>query len=118
MTSGSRQHKRYEEKNHRPYSLGYALRILRFCRGTVPAKVLRIAWITAASTRSMMPRIKVFRAGLRELGYVEGENIVIDRQKEHAIAFRLLWPNFFASRSILSFLLVRESRVQPRKRLL
>jgi ABC-type uncharacterized transport system substrate-binding protein len=43
-----------------------------------PAKVWRIGWVTAASTRSMMPRIEVFRAGLRELGYVEGKNIVIE----------------------------------------
>jgi hypothetical protein len=32
-----------------------------------PARVWRIAWVTAAGTRSMMPRIEVFRVGLREL---------------------------------------------------
>ena len=37
-------------------------------RAQQPTKVWRIAWVTAASTRSMIPRIEVFRAGLRELG--------------------------------------------------
>jgi putative ABC transport system substrate-binding protein len=43
-----------------------------------PAKVPRIAWITGSSLSSNAHRIEAFRQGLRELGYVEGKNIVIE----------------------------------------
>jgi putative ABC transport system substrate-binding protein len=43
-----------------------------------PTKIPRIAYLTAVS-RSVNPaRIEAFRQGLRELGYVEGKNIVIE----------------------------------------
>src|SRR4030095_15538191 len=37
----------------------------------------------------MMPRIEVFRAGLRQLGYVEGENIVIEARSAEGNRDRL-----------------------------
>ena len=43
-----------------------------------PAKVPRIGYLTAASPPGMAPRTDAFRRGLRELGYVEGKNIVIE----------------------------------------
>ena len=43
-----------------------------------PAKLPRIAWITGSSLSSNAHRIEAFQQGLRELGYVEGKNIVIE----------------------------------------
>jgi putative ABC transport system substrate-binding protein len=42
-----------------------------------PAKVPRIGYLALNSTSANSPRIEAFRQGLRELGYVEGKNIVI-----------------------------------------
>src|SRR5262245_25890950 len=41
-------------------------------------KVLRIGYLAAASLSSTSDRVEAFRQGLRELGYVEGKNIVIE----------------------------------------
>jgi putative tryptophan/tyrosine transport system substrate-binding protein len=43
-----------------------------------PAKVPRIGYLTVASLSSNVARVEAFRQGLRELGYVEGKNIVIE----------------------------------------
>ncbi|MGH8703191.1 MAG: ABC transporter substrate binding protein, partial [Burkholderiales bacterium] len=43
-----------------------------------PAKVARIGFLGAASASSRASRVEVLRAGLRDLGYVEGKNIVIE----------------------------------------
>jgi len=43
-----------------------------------PKKVPRIGFLTAASPSSVAARIEAFRQGLREFGYVEGNNIVIE----------------------------------------
>jgi putative ABC transport system substrate-binding protein len=43
-----------------------------------PAKVPRIGYLTAGALSAISARIEAFRQGLRELGYVEGKNIVIE----------------------------------------
>jgi len=43
-----------------------------------PSKVIRLGCLLAASASSEKSRIEAFRQGLRELGYVEGKNIVIE----------------------------------------
>ena len=43
-----------------------------------PKKVPRIAWLTSSPLSGNAKRIEAFRQGLRELGYVEGKNIVIE----------------------------------------
>jgi putative ABC transport system substrate-binding protein len=43
-----------------------------------PPKVPRIGFLGAASPSANTPRTDAFRQGLRELGYVEGKNIVIE----------------------------------------
>ena len=43
-----------------------------------PAKVSRIGYLTANSSSADMPRLDAFRRGLRALGHVEGQNIVME----------------------------------------
>jgi ABC-type uncharacterized transport system substrate-binding protein len=43
-----------------------------------PKKVPRIGYLTAGSLSAISARIEAFRQGLRELGYVEGKNIVVE----------------------------------------
>jgi len=43
-----------------------------------PTKVYRIGYLTNASLSSVAARTEAFHQGLRELGYVEGKNIVIE----------------------------------------
>ena len=43
-----------------------------------PKKVPRIGFLGSASPSAISTRIEAFRQGLRELGYVEGKNIVIE----------------------------------------
>ena len=46
--------------------------------GQQPAKVPRIALLSPVSPSAASPYIEAFRRGLRELGYTEGKNIVIE----------------------------------------
>ena len=43
-----------------------------------PTKIPRIGFLGAASLYAIAARIEAFRQGLRELGYVEGKNIIIE----------------------------------------
>src|SRR6266550_1734829 len=43
-----------------------------------PTKIPRIGYLGGASLSAIPARIEAFRQGLRELGYVEGKNIVIE----------------------------------------
>ena len=42
------------------------------------AKISRIGWLAAGSASGVAPLTDAFRQGLRQLGYVEGKNIVIE----------------------------------------
>ena len=44
----------------------------------LPAKVARIGFLGLTSAASHAPRLEAFSTGLRELGYVEGKNIIIE----------------------------------------
>ena len=46
--------------------------------GPQPTKIPRIAYLGATSLTANAARVEAFRQGLRELGYVEGKNIVIE----------------------------------------
>ena len=43
-----------------------------------PTKIPRIGYLTGATPGGQSARIAAFRQGLRELGYVEGKNIIIE----------------------------------------
>jgi putative ABC transport system substrate-binding protein len=43
-----------------------------------PAKIFRIGYLSSPSFSVSPARVEVFRQGLRELGYVEGKNVVIE----------------------------------------
>lgn len=48
------------------------------CFAAQPAKVARIGYLGPTSAAGAKSRIEALRAGLRELGYVEGKNLVIE----------------------------------------
>jgi putative ABC transport system substrate-binding protein len=58
------------------------------------AKVTRIGFLITSSPSSMAPRMDAFRQGLRELGYIEGKNILIEPRHADGKAERL--PAFAA----------------------
>ena len=43
-----------------------------------PKRIPRVGYLAAVSAAADAPRLEAFRQGLRELGYVEGQNIIID----------------------------------------
>jgi putative tryptophan/tyrosine transport system substrate-binding protein len=55
-----------------------------------PKKVPRIGYLSATSPSANVARIEAFRQGLRELGYVEGKNIVIEWRYAEGKQGRLL----------------------------
>ncbi len=52
-------------------------------------KVTRIAYLAAVSLSADTPRLQAFRQGLRELGYVEGRDVVIEYRHEDRSLDRL-----------------------------
>src|SRR5262249_48074763 len=46
-----------------------------------PTKIPRIGYLITSSPSAIAPRMDAFQQGLRELGYVEGKNIVIERRQ-------------------------------------
>jgi len=47
-------------------------------RAQQPEKLARIGFLGPAPASAFLPRVEALRAGLRELGYVEGKNILIE----------------------------------------
>src|SRR5215475_8030152 len=54
------------------------LAIGTFAEAQQPAKAPRIGFLGGSSPSAISARVEAFRQGLRELGYVEGKNIVIE----------------------------------------
>jgi putative ABC transport system substrate-binding protein len=53
------------------------------------SKVSRIGYLAAVSLSADTPRLQAFRQGLRELGYVEGRDVIIDYRHEDRSLDRL-----------------------------
>jgi putative ABC transport system substrate-binding protein len=82
--------------DHKPKCVG--LSVIAFVVAVVvaeaaaqqPAKVARIGYLSSAGSLSAISaRTEAFRQGLRELGYVEGKNIVIEWRSSEGKADRL-----------------------------
>ena len=58
--------------------LAWFLVLVAAAASAQPAKVYRIGMLETTSERANGANLEAFRKGLREAGYVEGENIVID----------------------------------------
>jgi putative tryptophan/tyrosine transport system substrate-binding protein len=60
-------------------AIGAVLSILSFPAGAQqPGTIPRIGFLGAASTSGYAPQLEAFRRGLRDLGYVEGKNIILE----------------------------------------
>ncbi len=60
--------------------LNLVLASLQLADAQQPTKIPRIGYLGGASPSANAARIEAFRQGLRELGYVEGKNIVIEER--------------------------------------
>jgi ABC-type uncharacterized transport system substrate-binding protein len=56
----------------------YALCALPTTQAQQPAKISRIGWLASGSPSGVAPLTDAFRQGLRQLGYVEGKNVVVE----------------------------------------
>jgi putative ABC transport system substrate-binding protein len=54
------------------------LAIVHVAQAQQPAKIPRIGFLAGVSPSAISARLESFRQGLRELGYVEGKNIIIE----------------------------------------
>jgi putative tryptophan/tyrosine transport system substrate-binding protein len=47
-----------------------------------PKKIARLGYLAAVSAAADAPRLEAFRQGLRDLGYIEGQNLFIEFRHE------------------------------------
>jgi putative ABC transport system substrate-binding protein len=76
--------------------VGLALASVRLAEAQQPKKVPRIGFQSTVSPATISDRVDAFREGLRELGYVEGKNIVIEWRYEESKGDRLPPPDLAA----------------------
>ena len=74
------------------FGLAISTMLYAFClpvEAQQPTKVPRIAYLSGSPPSSITARTEAFRQGLRDLGYVEGKNIVIEWRSAEGKADRL-----------------------------
>ena len=88
--------------------LGLTLVSVSLAEAQQPTKVPRIGFLGAASASALTGQLDAFRQGLRELGYIEGKNIVIayDMRTVRLTVFLNLRLSWWDSRS-MSLLLTK-----------
>jgi putative tryptophan/tyrosine transport system substrate-binding protein len=67
--------------SHKIVFLALSAMLFAFCDsslGQQPTKIPRIGWLSTGFLSTMSARQEAFRQGLRELGYIEGKNILIE----------------------------------------
>jgi ABC-type uncharacterized transport system substrate-binding protein len=69
--------------------VGLALVSVHFAEAQQPTKIPRIGFLAAVSLSANSARFEAFRQGLRELGYMEGKNIIIEWRSSEGKADRL-----------------------------
>jgi putative tryptophan/tyrosine transport system substrate-binding protein len=60
--------------------IGFLLASIHFAEAQQAKRIFRIGYLTVSSLSAEASRIEAFRRGLRELGYLEGQNIVIEQR--------------------------------------
>ena len=65
----------------RLFCIAWALAPIVFASqiGAQPRPQVRVAWVSIERASAESPYLDAFRGGMRELGYKEGENLIIDR---------------------------------------
>jgi ABC-type uncharacterized transport system substrate-binding protein len=69
--------------------VGLALASVHLAEAQQPTKIPRIGFLAAVSLSANSARFEAFRQGLRELGYIEGKNIIIEWRSSEGKADRL-----------------------------
>jgi putative tryptophan/tyrosine transport system substrate-binding protein len=92
MTRNGEARSSMSDDNARGYHMGKLLYLFLFCgllftlgdavEARQPKKVPRVGYLAAVTASADAPRLEAFRKGLRDLGYVEGENIILEYRHE------------------------------------
>src|SRR5215510_11412453 len=81
MKQGTRQQPRGNSKKVPICSIALGALLYALCSSAEAQQAMkmpRIGFLSATSSSTTAARVEAFRQGLRELGYVEGENIAIE----------------------------------------
>ena len=80
---GSRQQAVGNRKKAKIVGIALCTLLIALCAPAAaqsPAKISRIGWLDSTSAAASSVRVDVFRRGLKELGYIEGKNILIEQR--------------------------------------